>query len=98
MKAEQAKIQEPCKTLPFVVMINISYVPYSCRHTFSNMLANVAGADKDKAALIGHEDYTTTKKMYQSAEIENLLRITNQFPDPQKGIKMRSSEVQYKGA
>ena len=60
------------------------YVPYSCRHTFSNMLANVSGADKDKAALIGHEDYTTTKKMYQSAEIENLLRITNQFPDPEK--------------
>ena len=67
------------------------YVPYSCRHTFSNMLANVSGADKDKAALIGHEDYTTTKKMYQSAEIENLLRITNQFPDPgkrkDKGVK-----------
>ena len=55
------------------------YVPYSCRHTFSNLLANVSGADKDKAALIGHEDYTTTKKMYQSAELENLKRITDQF-------------------
>lgn len=55
------------------------YVPYSCRHTFSNMLKNAAGADKDKAALIGHEDYTTTKRMYQSAELLNLKRITDQF-------------------
>ena len=51
------------------------YVPYSCRHTFANMLKNVPGSDKDKASLIGHENYTTTKKHYQSAEIAALRTI-----------------------
>ena len=54
-------------------------VPYSCRHTFSNLLKNAQGADKDKAALIGHEDYTTTKRMYQSAELNNMASITDQL-------------------
>ena len=54
-------------------------VPYSCRHTFSNLLKNAGGADKDKAALIGHEDYTTTKRMYQSAELRNMASITDQL-------------------
>ena len=53
------------------------YVPYSCRHTFANMLKSAAGSDKDKAALIGHEDYTTTKKHYQSAELDALKRIVD---------------------
>ena len=52
-----------------------TYVPYSCRHTFANMLKNVSGSDKDKAALIGHEDYSTTKKHYQSAELDALRNI-----------------------
>ena len=51
------------------------YVPYSCRHTFANMLKNVEGADKDKAALMGHEDYDTTKRHYQSSELEALKAI-----------------------
>lgn len=51
------------------------YVPYSCRHTFANMLKNIPGSDKDKAGLIGHEDYRTTKKHYQSAELEALKAI-----------------------
>lgn len=51
------------------------YTPYSCRHTFANMLKYAQGSDKDKAALIGHEDYTTTKKHYQSAELEALKTI-----------------------
>ena len=55
------------------------YTPYSCRHTFANMLKNVQGSDKDKAALIGHEDYTTTKKLYQSAEIDALNEIISQL-------------------
>lgn len=53
------------------------YVPYSCRHTFANMLKNASGSDKDKAALIGHEDYSTTQRHYQSAEIELLKSIIN---------------------
>ena len=55
------------------------YVPYSCRHTFANLLKDVQGSDKDKASLIGHEDYKTTKRMYQSAELENLKAIISQL-------------------
>ena len=53
------------------------YTPYSCRHTFANMLKYAPGSDKDKASLIGHEDYTTTKKHYQSAELEAMKKIIN---------------------
>jgi len=55
------------------------YVPYSCRHTFANLLKDVKGSDKDKASLIGHEDYKTTKRMYQSAELDNLKAIISQL-------------------
>lgn len=56
-----------------------SLVPYSCRHTFANLLKNVEGADKDKASLIGHTDYAFTQQRYQSAELENLLGIVNKI-------------------
>lgn len=55
------------------------YVPYSARHAFANMLKNAQGADKDKAGLIGHEDYKTTKRMYQSVELDNLKAIISQL-------------------
>lgn len=51
------------------------YTPYSCRHTFANFLKGAAGSDVDKAKLIGHADYTTTKKMYQSAELDAMRKI-----------------------
>lgn len=51
------------------------YVPYSARHTFANFLKNAPGADKDKAGLMGHEDYRTTKKHYQSVELDALRAI-----------------------
>ena len=51
------------------------YVPYSCRHTFANLLKDAPGSDKDKAGLIGHEDYKTTKRHYQSAELDALKAI-----------------------
>lgn len=53
------------------------YVPYSCRHTFANLLKDAPGSDKDKAGLIGHEDYRTTKKHYQSADLEAFKTIIN---------------------
>ena len=53
------------------------YVPYSCRHTFANLLKDAPGSDKDKAGLMGHEDYKTTQKHYQSAEIEAFKSIIN---------------------
>lgn len=54
-------------------------VPYSCRHTFANLLKNVDGAGKDKASLIGHTDYSFTERRYQSAEMNNLLDIVNKI-------------------
>lgn len=51
-------------------------VPYSCRHTFANLMKNVTGSDTDKAALMGHTNASMTKK-YQSEELEKLLEITN---------------------
>lgn len=55
------------------------YVPYSCRHFFSNLLKDASGAEKDKAALIGHSDYSTTVRVYQSADLTNMQRITDAF-------------------
>ena len=55
------------------------YVPYSCRHTFSNLLKNVTGSDRDKADLMGHTDYQTTKRIYQSAELLAKKAITDRL-------------------
>lgn len=55
------------------------YVPYSTRHTFANLLKNVPGSDKDKAGLMGHEDYSTTKRLYQSAELEAFKKIIQEI-------------------
>ena len=51
------------------------YVPYSCRHTFANLLKDAPGSDKDKAGLMGHADYKTTQKHYQSATLEAFKSI-----------------------
>ena len=55
------------------------YTPYSCRHTFANLLKGAPGSDVDKAKLIGHADYSTTKKMYQSAELEAMKKIIEEL-------------------
>ena len=55
------------------------YTPYSARHTFANLLKGASGSDVDKAKLIGHADYTTTKKMYQSAELEAMRKIIEEL-------------------
>lgn len=55
------------------------YTPYSCRHYFSNLLKDAKGADKDKAALIGHSDYNTTVRVYQSEDLKAMQAITNSF-------------------
>ena len=57
----------------------IGKVPYSARHTYSNKIKKVAGADKDKASLMGHADYSTTKKHYQSSTIKDLKAITDKI-------------------
>lgn len=55
------------------------YVPYSCRHYFADMLKVAKGTDKDKAALMGHSDYETTKRIYQSEDLLSMQKITNSF-------------------
>lgn len=51
-------------------------VPYSCRHTFANLLKKVYGSDTDKAELIGHADASMTK-YYQSADYASMKDITD---------------------
>lgn len=55
------------------------YVPYSCRHFFSNLLKEAPGTEKEKAALIGHSDYETTRRVYQTAELQKMKTITDSF-------------------
>lgn len=63
--------------MPLMKKLNIAgRVPYSCRHTFANLLKVVAGSDTDKAALMGHADASMTK-YYQSADYDALRKITN---------------------
>lgn len=50
-------------------------VPYSCRHTFANLMKAVEGADKDKAALMGHSDAAMTR-YYQSTDLDDIRKIT----------------------
>lgn len=50
-------------------------VPYGARHTFSNMLKKADGDDRDKAALIGHSDYTFTQTHYQSTDLDELQAV-----------------------
>jgi len=52
-------------------------VPYGARHTYANKLKKAEGADIDKAALIGHSDYTFTQTHYQTTNIEELAAITS---------------------
>lgn len=53
-------------------------MPYSCRHTFANLMKNVQGSDTDKAALMGHADASMTK-YYQSADLESIRAITDRL-------------------
>lgn len=56
-------------------------MPYSCRHTYANLLKGVKGSDTDKASLIGHADASMTK-YYQSADYESLRAITDNLAVP----------------
>ena len=52
------------------------YTPHSCRHTFSTLMKNVPGADKDKLSLIGHTS-TEMLRHYQDVDLEGLRKITD---------------------
>ena len=51
-------------------------VPYGARHTYSNKLKKAKGDDLDKAALMGHSDYTFTQTHYQETNLEDRNSIT----------------------
>lgn len=53
--------------------------PYATRHTYANKLKAVQAPDKDKASLIGHTDYETTKRFYQSTNLEERKAITDKI-------------------
>ena len=55
--------------------LDTTKVPYGARHTFSNKLKKAAGDDRDKAALIGHSDYTFTQTHYQSTNLAELTAV-----------------------
>ena len=57
----------------------VGKVPYTTRHTYSNKIKAVSGSDKDKAELMGHASYETTKKHYQSTNLTELKAITDQL-------------------
>ena len=48
--------------------------PYSTRHTFATLMKGVPGADRDKAALMGHTSYEMTLH-YQHEDFESLRQI-----------------------
>ncbi|MBQ9721003.1 MAG: tyrosine-type recombinase/integrase [Oscillospiraceae bacterium] len=54
-------------------------VPYSARHTYSDLLKTASGDSKAKAALIGHTDYDFTQRHYQSTTLEDLKTVVESF-------------------
>lgn len=64
---------------PLMKKLNISEdrVPYSARHTFSNRLKKADGDARDKAALMGHTDYSFTQAAYQTTTREELKTIVD---------------------
>lgn len=54
-------------------------VPYSARHSYADKLKNASGADRDKAALIGHSNYLFTQDKYQSSHMQDLYEIVSSF-------------------
>ena len=54
------------------------FVPYSCRHTFAQMMKNAVGADTDKAGLMGHAHPSMTK-YYQAPDLDSKRAITDQL-------------------
>lgn len=52
-------------------------VPYSARHSYADKLKKADGDVRDKAALIGHSDYSFTRSQYQSSPLEDLKTVTD---------------------
>lgn len=57
----------------------VGKVPYATRHTYANKMKGLTGDEKDKAALMGHASYETTRKHYQSTTLAEQKAITDQM-------------------
>ena len=57
----------------------VGKVPYAARHTYANKMKNVSGDEKDKAGLMGHASYETTRKHYQTTTLAEKKAITDQI-------------------
>jgi integrase len=55
----------------------VNKVPYSARHSYADKLKHAQGDVRDKAALIGHSDYSFTRQQYQSSPLEDLKTVTD---------------------
>ena len=65
---------------PMMEQLGISgKVPYAARHTYANKMKAVAGDEKDKAGLMGHASYETTRKHYQTTSLPEKKAITDQM-------------------
>ena len=67
--------EEVFKPMMAALGIAAGKVPYGARHTFSNKLKDAEGNDIDKAALMGHSDYTFTQTKYQSTDLDELAAV-----------------------
>ena len=57
----------------------VGKVPYATRHTYANKIKHAAGDEKDKAGLMGHASYETTRKHYQTTSLAEKKAITDQL-------------------
>ena len=66
---------------PLMEKIGVSpdKTPYCARHAYADKLKYATGADRDKAALIGHSNYLFTQDKYQSSHMKDLYEIVNSF-------------------
>lgn len=57
----------------------VGKVPYATRHTYANKMKAVSGDEKDKAGLMGHASYSTTREHYQTTTLQEKKAITDQM-------------------
>ena len=53
--------------------------PYSCRHTFADLMRKKGIDTETQAELMGHEDFSTTANNYHSVQVDLLLKAVDEF-------------------
>lgn len=57
----------------------VGKVPYATRHTYANKIKRAVGDERDKAGLMGHASYSTTREHYQTTTLAEKQAITDQM-------------------